>query len=1106
MYSKPNLKKGTGPVFPSQLLLTMKLTALLITWAFLQVNAESFAQTVSLRLEHAPLKEVIRSIQKQTGYAFVLYDRDLKNTKPVDIALQKVSLEEALQAALRGQPLSFTITEDRVVVLKKQEKFLLQDTVIQVLSGTVTDSTQLALPGVIVAVKNRNQVTSTNTNGRYELKNVGSSDTLVFSSLGYRQTEVRVNGQKNIDVILQTFLNELNSVVVVGYGTQRQSQVTASISTVKAADIANRPVPNVLNALQGQVAGVFVQQFDGRPGTNNIKFNIRGTSTLSNNPALILVDGVPGRMEALNPNDIDNISVLKDAAATAIYGARASGGVVLVTTKKGARGSKTTLSYDGYVGFQNPTYLPKMVDASTYMTKWNESMLNDNPAAQVRFSPEEIARYASGELLSTDWVDAIFDKNALQSQHNLSVSGGTENTDYFVSLGYLDQDGSVEGVRNQRYSTRVKLNTRIMDNLTVGINTQYTNSPRNYPGPNNTYFTAMSWAYILAPTEWPYTPQGKLRHYRGGSQPLAILREGGFETFNEDNIITNLHVDYEVIKNLHLKGQYAYNTRRAGRKNFWATYQLYDDDENLVTTQQQPNRLQDDNTTEVNQSFIATANYDLNIRDHALKFLAGFNRESSRLEQTVADRQEFLNNDLPYLNGGSNNKDLWTTGGSASHWAIQSWFGRMNYAWKERYLLEVNARYDGSSRFLNDRWGFFPSVSAGWRISEESFLKAMPAISNLKLRGSYGKVGNQYATGLYPWASVIGTGAYYFGDKAYTTTYYSNSPNPDLTWEEKTTLDIGMDAGFFKEKLTFTADVYRELTTGMLRSPSVASTFGRGAPVQNVGKMENRGWELSVGYQDYDNAFKYGFRVNLYNNKNKILDLGGTPESIGVNPIMIGQGQWVWYGYASDGLYQSEEDVASSPVYKPQNRPGDIKYKDQNGDGRITPEDRVLLGDAYPHYMFGISMNFAYKGFDLSILTQGVLKNKTYLNGYVVNPFNYGGSFTQDLLDSWTPDNRDARYPVMRQDQSVNNEFSDWWLFDSRYLRVKNLQLGYTFTEKLLKPVKLSRLRVYCSMDNLLTWKAKNFPTSYDPEIDNWEQGTYFPQMQTITFGANLTF
>lgn len=1105
MYFKPNLKRLQ---FAEQLLLTMKLTAFFLLVFLIQLNAESLGQTVSLKTKQAPLTEVLKTLQRQTGYAFMMYEPDLRNAKKVDLALKNVTLEEALRATLKNQSISYTITDDRVVVLKKIGSEQRIERLLMSVGGTVVDSTDMPLPGVKVAVKNTAKQTSTNTNGRYELEDVNPTDTLVFTSVGFHTVEMPVNGQTTVSVQMQTSLNELDAVVVVGYGTQRKTDVTASISTLKGSAVNNRPVSNVITSLQGQMPGVFIQEKDAMPipGRRNVEFNIRGTSTLSSNPVLVLIDGVPGDMENLNPNDIDNISVLKDAAATAIYGARASGGVILVTTKQGQRNSRPILSYDGYIGIQNPTYLPKMVDAPTFMNKWNESMLTDNPEAQVRFTPDEIAKYASGELPSTDWVNEIFQKNALQTQHNFSVNGGAEKVDYFVSLAYLDQKGAVDDVRNQRFSSRARLNVQLLDNMKLGINTQYTNAPRHLPGSGYTYYTAMSWAYILSPLEWPYTPAGQMRHYRGGSQPLAILKEGGYNQYNDENLVTNLTLDYELAKNLVIKGQYAYSSQNIRHKDFAATYRLYDDDEQLVTTQQTPNALIDDHTAEVNQSFIATVNYDLTFNENRFKFLGGFSRESSRLDFIQAGRKDFLNNDVPYLNAGSSDKDLWTTGGSADHWAIQSWFGRLNYSLKDRYLLEVNARYDGSSRFLSDKWGFFPSVSAGWRLSEEYFLKDVKAISNLKLRASYGKVGNQNAGGLYPWASTIGTSSYFFNNQAYTTTFYANSPNPNITWEEKNTFDIGLDAGFLDEKFTFTADFYREITTGILRSPVVPTTFGRGAPEQNVGKMRNIGWELSAGYQDYTKAFKYAFRLNLYDAKNKILDMGGTPETIDTNPLMIGQSRWVWYGYEAEGLYQSAEEVANSPTYKPQNGPGDIKYKDQNNDGKITPEDRILLGDAYAHYMFGFNANFIYKNFDLTFLLQGVLKNKTYLNGYAVSPFNYGGSFTEDLIDSWTPENTDARFPVMRQDQSVNYEFSNWWLFNSAYLRVKNLQVGYTFPDHLLKRLKVSQLRIYASIDNLLTLKAKEFPNSFDPEIDNWQNGTNFPQMQTATLGLNIKF
>jgi len=1074
--------------------------------------AQLLEKKISIRSEQAALSEVLSRIEATANVSFsYAVNREVLNSK-VSINARNQRVGDILRKVLAPFSLVYFVADDKIIIRqgpgRNAEQPALTSTVVadlKPIKGRVLTAKGEPLPGVSVQIKGSNLAAVTNERGEFELKEAPQDAVLVVSFIGFVSQEIASGDQRELSITLQEDTKKLGEVVVVGYGTQQKASLTSAVASIKGTAIAERPVPNVVNALQGQVPGLFIQQTDAMPGAGSTKLNIRGISTLSNNPVLVLIDGVAGQLETLNPQDIDNISVLKDASATAIYGARASGGVLLVTTKKGRLNTKPVLSYDAYMGAQRPTYLPKLVDAVSFMRKWNESQLNDNPSANVRFADADIEKYASGQLPSTDWIDEIFKSNALQTQHNIGVSGGSKNTDYLISLGYLRQEGLVNGVLNQRYSSRINLNTQLLDNLKLGINTVYMNAPKSMAGAG-IYGTAMHWAYILNPTEWAYTPQGRNRHYRGGSQPVAIINDGGFEHYKDHYLNTNMSLEYGITKNLTLKGQYAFTSRDIKHKIFRATYRLYDDNEHLVTTQQSPNELNDDQSTEETQTFIATLNYNLHLGQHDLKALGGYSQEKSVYESLGAGRKNFLNNSISVIDGGSADKTQWSTSGSASEWAIQSFFGRLNYSFKDRYLLEMSARYDGSSRFKNNRWGFFPSFSAGWRLSEEEFLRYSGVISNLKLRASYGKVGNQNATGLYPWASIIGTGAIYFNDKAQTTTYYNNTPNPGLTWEEKLTGNIGIDAGFLDDKFTLTADVFREKTTGILLTPSVPSTFGRDAPIMNLGRMRNWGWEISAGYQNRDRLLKYGVQVNIYDARNKILDLGGTADILGTNPVMVGQPRWTWYGYKAIGLYQSEDDVKSSATYKPQNKPGDIKYQDQNGDGKITPEDRVMLGDADPHMMFGIAANFSYKQFDLSLLVQGVLQNKTYLTDYAVRPFNYGGTFTQDLMDSWTPENKDARYPLMRQDLSVNYEFSDWWLFDSRYMRLKNLQLGYNVPQHILQRIKIGQIRIYAMLENAFTIKFGKFPKSFDPEIDNWQPGVNFPQLKTFTLGLNLKF
>lgn len=984
----------------------------------------------------------------------------------------------------------------------------LQDSLILV-TGQVTGVQQglMGISGATVAVKESKEQSQTDSKGMFSIR-VPKNGSLVFSYVGHQTQVIPVQGRKMLNVTLQLSQTSLNEVVVVGYGTQKKASLTSSVATVSSEDLENRAVPSVINILQGQAGGLNIQQTDGNPGYGSTSVDIRGNSTLSNNPVLYIVDGIAvNNINYLNPNDIASVSILKDASATAIYGARASGGVLLVTTKKGKKNSKPNVQYSAMFGAQRPVRLPKFVDAPQFVDLYNQAQLNDNPNAQVKFNPELAEKYKSGALPSTNWIPYILDNRAMQNQHNLSVSGGSENVDYFVSGGYLNQGGLIKNVEYKRYNTRGNVNVQVSKRLKLGVNTVLTKEDKQQPayGIGN----ALQWSYIVPVTEYPYTKGGNDRSYRGGAQPNDIMTKGGVSNENLNTINTNFLAEFKILDNLVLNGTYSYNYTNSFTSAFFSRHPLYNDDEQIVVYVNDPNSASKVNYAQSHPTGIITLNYNKIFGDHALKALLGYSQESDRYDYNAITRYDFLNNSLDQIDAGSSDPTLTNVSGNATSYAVRSWFGRVNYDYKGRYLLEANARYDGTSVFQNKKYGFFPSVSAGWIISDESFLKPITNVLNfVKFRASYGQVGNQNASGLYPWANTIGQDRYILNKNSTTTTYYNNSPNPDLTWEVKTTANVGLDFTILNH-IDVNVDLFRERTSGILRSPVVPSTYGIGAPQQNVGKLQNQGFEVSIAYNNNVNDFHYHASVNFSDNRNKILDLGGTGPSYGDNPLIVGQSRWIWYGLKAEGLFQSVDEIANHATQTPRNIPGDIKFRDVNGDGKITPDDRVILGQATPQYRYGINLGGSYRGFDIGILLQGVMSNLARVSGGAQVPFFYNGdgNILESQLDYWSPTNPDARYPILRTDQSINNsQFSSWWLFNASYLRVKNIQLGYTMNSKIVNKLGLSSLRFFASADNLFVFTNKDFPKSLDPEISNYGDGSNYPQVRNLSLGLNLSF
>lgn len=984
-------------------------------------------------------------------------------------------------------------------------------------AGKVTDEKGEALPGVSIIVKGSQQGTTTNAEGDFKLQ-VPDNSSLVFSFVGFLTQEVEVGSKSELQVALKVDTKSLEEVVVVGYGTQKKVNVTGAVSTIDSKKLENRSVTRVDEALQGEAPGLKVVKVGGQPGKNNISMQIRGNSTFTSNPVLTIIDGVPSSIDRINPNDIESISVLKDAASTAIYGARAAGGVILITTKSGKDG-KTQVTYDAYIGMQEATRLPKKVTAFQHASMFREAQLNDNPNATVlQFSEADLARFSSPEWKDYDRYDAILRK-ALQMQHNIGISGGNAKQNYFLSLGYLRQEGIVINTDYSRFNMQYNQNIQLGDKLKFGFRGSYIPSETIAPseanfsgGPARGLSSLISWGLYRRGNHLPiYAADGKWSTVEGVENVIALgSKEGGQQVLKSNRATGNFSLDYDLTPHLKISAMYGINYTQSRQRDYSTKMKFYNpNNPDLVAVEVKQNALLVQNSSETFQSSKFLINYGRTLGKHDFTILGGYTREQSYMDNESVGRRDFLTDNIYAISAGGSDPNTWTTAGGMSDWALSSFIGRATYAFNGKYLAEASMRYDGSSRFVEkSRWGLFPSFSLGWRIIEEDFLKNSSILSDLKIRGSWGQVGNQNV-GNYPFASTLGTTAYYFNGQPQRAVFYSGAPNPELTWETKTATNIGIDGSIFGRLLGFTIDVFKERTTDILLTVPLPTTYGLAAPVQNTGIVDNRGWELQLTHQHALGKLKYGVSVQVSDATEKVVDLAGTGPWISGNTITEeGHRMNEWYGWRSEGLFQTTSEVENHSFQNPRTSPGDIKYQENGGDPKtITPDDRVRLGRSDPRFPYGIRLNFEYHGFDLIAFGQGVMSHNAWNNGWTAYNFDRAQSTIFDYhLDRWTPETPNARYPKPRIG-GVNAQFSSFWLENAAYFRIKNMQLGYNLPKKVLEKVKMSRGRIYVSSENLFTiTKIKGF----DPEVATGTASrlveSRYPLSKVFNFGVNVTF
>jgi TonB-linked SusC/RagA family outer membrane protein len=978
---------------------------------------------------------------------------------------------------------------------------------------------QVPLFGVTVHVSGTNKSVTTDNDGVFSI-NAKNGATLSFSMVGYLSKDVEVSSRNVGTVAMEEDIKSLNSVVVVGYGTQKKVNLTGSITTVDMSDKEGQPLTNASNALHG-APGLFVNLGNSQPGVDRATIRIRGMGTLNNNDPLVLVDGIEYSMDELNPSDIESITVLKDASA-AIYGSRAANGVILVTTKTGKGAPKLNYSY--YTGVQNPTTMPDAIwDPIVYMNLKNQAL--DNIGKVHDYSEEEIAEYEAGMKTdpfvypASDWFDIALDNGIIQ-KHDVSVSGSTDKYQYRLSLGYLDRTGIIIGPndKEKKYSMGFNGSMNISKRFKVGLTLD--GYYRHY---NEPYYNSF-WQYltrtlpILTDTlkdgrygnSWLRTPG------RNNWENPRMIAETGFSRKVVSRFLGTVFADYKLPFDITYHAKFGADKYDGLLENFTPQVKHYNPKTEKPTNWNSPStapRSRAIDYNELNLHFYQTLDWDKAFGDHNLNLMVGSSYDNYDDRSFSSGSYGYLDGTLTAISAGALPYEGYISG-SMSQDVLISYFGRLNYDYKGKYLLEGTLRYDGSSRFAEGkRWGIFPAISAGWRIDKESFLHLPDAVNLLKLRASYGQLGNQ-AVALYSYQNSINLGQdYSFGGALSSGAAATAYSDPNTSWETTTAYNLGLDAALLRNHLSFSVDIYKKLTTDILRAVNIPDQIGGlTGPSKNVGSMQNTGIELTLGYTNSIGKFDYSFNGNLAYNKNKIVDLNGeilygfdtnlstiTQEGYPVNSYFI---------YDAIGIFQSDEEVSKSPFQSSSTTAGDLKYRDINGDDKITSDDRVIFSTStqIPKYTFGFGLDLSYKGFALNAFFQGVAGLKIYPTANLAFPFNNGANATWEwVTDSWTPDRKDARLPQVTPSNVDDDNYvaSDFWLQDGSYVRMKNIQLSYSLPSNWISRLKIKRASVYINAENYLTFsKYKDF----DPEsILNASSLYHYPMLKTLSAGVNIT-
>jgi len=1087
------------------------VTIVLISVAHAHESSAQVLETrLNLDLNNVPLRKTLEKLEETTHAKFLYQPRLIASGERITLHVADERLADVLERIFAPRHIAFEANGNQIVLTRRPLGELLPKEISPdegtpspaiTVTGRVLDDTASPLPGVSVVIRGTSIGTATDTDGRFSLNVPDENAVLVFSFIGFTQQEITVGTQTQLDVTLMPDVTSLSEVVVVGYGEVKKSDLTGAVASVKSDDLNAMPNINAVQGLSGRAAGVQIIQTSGAPGAA-MSMRVRGgNSLLGSNEPLYVIDGfaTSGNPINLNPADIESIEILKDASATAIYGSRGANGVVMITTKRGKSGSNQVI-IDSYVGVQQIIKKIDMLDAHEFATLANERAANDGIAPY--FTDDQVASFGKG----TDWQDAIFRTAPIQN-HSLMFSGGNDKSTYSISGSLFKQSGIIINSDYTRGSLRANVNQKVSDRFSVNYNAIMSRSIGNMLSNDNASRGdgVVSAALTAPPTMPVYNADGTYSNARpypfssnAAENPVALAKER-LNKAVRNSVLTNMGMSYEFIKGLTLRvsGGIDYANTRT---DYYSSRKL------LASPSGNASATFDERLNFLNENILTYTN-DINDQQN-LSLTGGFTYQTERYTNNVMRASGFPNDALQN-NKFESGTVIGAPTSSVTKWTIMSWLGRANYSLNDRYLFTASVRADGSSRFgAANKWAAFPSGAFAWRASEEDFIRNMNAFSNLKLRLSWGKTGNT-AIDPYQTMNTLGSGTIILNNDLYTGyAPGSNKPNPDLRWETTTQTDVGIDMGFFNERITLSADFYVKHTTDLLAIVPLPPATGYTQETRNIGEIRNRGVEFTVGANVLDGRFKWNVSANIAANRNKVISLAGgsdvfgpqlsVPLAVSINLVRPGYPMGVLYGYVENGLDAN----------------GNITYKDVTPDGTLNNNDRTIIGDPNPDFIYGFNNNFSFKNFSLNIFFQGVYGNDLF-NFNLANhgdAFNFGENQVADILNRWTPENQNvnAAYPRL----SVNTKFreSDRYVEDGSFLRLKNVRLGYTLPVAALQLNWLKSAQLYISAQNLLTITKYSW---YDPEVSTRSGSsgiglgidqTSYPVARTFTMGISLGF
>lgn len=1109
-------------------------------------NTHSQNARVSINKKNVQLETVLNEIEHQTDYLFI-YNNQVNVNKKVSLKAKNQPVSKVLEELLADSGITYSVEGNHIVLGKQTMAAAPQQS--STIRGKVIDTNGDPVIGANIVEKGTTNGTTTDVEGNFSI-NAKSGSTLVITFIGYVREEVKANAGRRMEIILQEDSETLEEVVVVGYGTMKKADLTGSVATVGSEVIEDRPLTNLGAGLQGAIANLNITSSSGAPGTGS-SFNIRGTTNLSGGGPLVLVDGIEMDPNLINPQDVKDVTVLKDAASASIYGARAAFGVILITTKTGFVSQKPVVSLSANYSINVPTVHANYMNSMEYTQWMNDANTTSNGSnyfdditmehvrnyyndpvnnLPVFHHPDDAAskyRYCG----NTDWYEALNKKSYPMQQYNISVQGGSETAKYMTSAGMFQQDGISKWTDEdyKRFNVLQHVNYKVNNWLQVGLRAtlsmvKMNTGPQNKYGSNSLGATIPGDSRPLMPV---YHPDGHFAGYCGDgyfTNQAAWLSQGGSAEMRNNNMYATAFAKLNPFEGLEINFDYTYNYYNYSFKNHVREYIDYDADGNQgsIFPHTSPNQVSYNKRESQYDVFNAYATYKKKINKvHALEGMIGFNQENATYKGVGLSRNNLIANDIPFLNLATGDR---STSDYMNQWAIRGAFFRLFYAYDDKYLVQVNGRYDGSSRFpKDDRFAFFPTFSLGWRLSQEKFWKPIAHIVNdFKIRGSYGALGNQVLLQggndmYYPYISTYTTGevGYLFSGEKQMGVYAPGLVNDQLTWETVKQWDLGFNFSMFDSKLTGEFDYYVRTTEDMLtKSKTLPSILGVSEPQMNAADLRTSGWEVALTWKSaLQNGLAYSATLSLSDYQAEITKYDNPTKNLSDNYYEGKKLGEIW-GFVTDGLFQSDEEASSwnqSKIVGYTQYAGDIKFADLNGDGEVTrgentvnnSGDLKIIGNETPRYNFGIRGTAEYKGFDFTLFFQGTMKrdiipSKTFYLSHYTSEWSVPQKMNYDY---WREDNRDAFFPRARMNGSAVNENQTRFMLNGAYIRCKQLALGYTIPKYITEKAKISKLRVYFNADNLFEFSG--MPDTFDPELATVNA---YPFIRSFSFGANLTF